>query len=127
MVSTPPTPTRPSHHVISRLLSKNKGELININICWIYLQAISMSDICNFDGTHITHQVYDGTFVMKKTNIRWPNQHRPSKGGFGLYGVGSSDQSMMEIDTFSNLLVIERNLPFCIMIMNGTLPHPILP
>jgi hypothetical protein len=38
------------------LFSQNKGELKQINICRIYLQAISMSDICNFDGTLITQQ-----------------------------------------------------------------------
>jgi hypothetical protein len=62
--------------------SQNKGELIKINICRIYPQAISMSDICNFDGTHITQQTYDGTFVMKNPNICWPNQRRISKGGW---------------------------------------------
>jgi hypothetical protein len=51
------------------LFSQNKGELIQINICRIYLQAISTSDICNFDGTRITQQAYDGTFVMKNPNI----------------------------------------------------------
>jgi hypothetical protein len=45
----------------------------------------------------------------------------------GLYGVGSLDQSLMEIDIFFNLLVNGRDLPFCIMIMNGTFPHPIVP
>jgi hypothetical protein len=33
------------------LFSQNKGELIQINICRIYLQAISTPGICNFDGT----------------------------------------------------------------------------
>jgi hypothetical protein len=64
------------------LFSQKKGELIQINICRIYLQAISMSDICNFDGTSITQQSYNCTFVMKNPNICWPNQHRPSKGGW---------------------------------------------
>jgi hypothetical protein len=67
------------------LFSQNKGELIQINICRIYLQAISTSDICNFDGTQITQQLYDGTFVMKNPNILWPNQHRPSKGGWLIW------------------------------------------
>jgi hypothetical protein len=64
------------------LFSQNKGELIQINIYRIYLGAISIPDICNFDGTRITQQSYDGTFVMKNLNIFWPNQHRPSKGGW---------------------------------------------
>jgi hypothetical protein len=59
------------------LFSQNKGKRIQINISQIYLKTISMSDICNFDGTRITQQSYDGTFVMKKPNIHWPNQHRP--------------------------------------------------
>jgi hypothetical protein len=64
------------------LFSQNKGELIQINICRIYLQAFSTADICNFDGTRIAQQAYDGTFVMKNSNIRWLNQHRPSKVGW---------------------------------------------
>jgi hypothetical protein len=40
-----------------------KGELRQINICQIYLQVISTSDISNFDGTRITQQSYDGTFM----------------------------------------------------------------
>jgi hypothetical protein len=35
------------------LFSHNKVELRQINICRIYLQAISTADICNFDGTHM--------------------------------------------------------------------------
>jgi hypothetical protein len=64
------------------LFSQNKGKLRKINICRIYLQSILTADICNFDGTLITQKSYDGTFVMKKSNISWPNQHRPSKGGW---------------------------------------------
>jgi hypothetical protein len=53
------------------LFSQNKGKLIKTNICWIYLQAISTSDICKFYGTRITQQSYYGTFAMKKPNICW--------------------------------------------------------
>jgi hypothetical protein len=41
-------------------------------------------------------------------------------------GIDSSDQSLTEVDAFSNLSVTGRTLPFCIMPMNGTLPHPIV-
>jgi hypothetical protein len=67
---------------IAVLFSNNKGELRQINICRIYLQAISTADVCNFDDTRMAQQAYDGSFILKNTNICWPNQHRPSKGGW---------------------------------------------
>jgi hypothetical protein len=65
--------------------SSMKGELIQINICQLFLQAISILDICDMDGIHITQQAYDGTFMQNRTNIHWPNQHRPSKGGWLIW------------------------------------------
>jgi hypothetical protein len=59
-----------------------KGELIEIDICRLFLQVISISDICDTDGIRITQQAYDGTFVQNRTNIHWPTQHHPSKGGW---------------------------------------------
>jgi hypothetical protein len=65
---------------LSVLFTNNKGELRQIKIFRIYLQAISMTGICNFNVTRITQQAYDGTFFQRDTNIRWLNQHRPTKG-----------------------------------------------
>jgi hypothetical protein len=64
------------------LFSDNKGKLRQINIYRIYLHAISIADICYFDGTHITQQAYDEIFILKHIKICWPNQHSPTKGGW---------------------------------------------
>jgi hypothetical protein len=85
------------------LFSQNKGELIQINICRIYLQAILTSDICNFDGTWITQQAYDGTFIMKNSNIRCPNQHRPQNGGWLVWRRFLRSISDGEIYIFQHL------------------------
>jgi hypothetical protein len=62
-----------------------KGELRQINICRTYFQAISTSNISNVDGTRITQQAFDGTFMQKAMNIRWPNQQLPTKGGWLIW------------------------------------------
>jgi hypothetical protein len=83
-----PHPQSTSNKAIISLVvsfTSTKRELIQINICRLFLQAISISDICDTDGIHITQQAYDGTFVQKRTNIRSPNQHRPSKGGWLIW------------------------------------------
>jgi hypothetical protein len=46
------------------------------------LQAISISNLCNFFDTRITQQAYDGFCFPKATNIRWPNQQKQKKGGW---------------------------------------------
>jgi hypothetical protein len=62
---------------IAVLFTSIKGELIIINICRIFLQVISISNICDTDGIHITQQAYDlckikPTFVGP-INIAPPN------------------------------------------------------
>jgi hypothetical protein len=80
-----PHPQRTSDKVIiplALIFTSTKGELIQSNICWLFLQVISISDIYNTVGIHITQQAYDGTFLQNRTNIRWINQRRPYKGGW---------------------------------------------
>jgi hypothetical protein len=79
MAFSPPAHVRRGNHVFGSYVHHKQRELIQINTCQICLQAISTTDICNSDGTRIAQQAYDGTFVQRNTNIRWPNQHRPTK------------------------------------------------
>jgi hypothetical protein len=62
-----------------------KGELRQINMCYIYLHVISVSDITDFYGTCIKQSSYDGTRVDTHPTIRWPKQHRPNKGGWRVW------------------------------------------
>jgi hypothetical protein len=50
-----------------------------INICRIFLRAISPSDITTFDGKRVTQAENDGLRDPIATKIRWPSQQRPPK------------------------------------------------
>jgi hypothetical protein len=104
------------------LLTSIKGELVQINICRLFLQVISISDICDTNGIRITQQAYDGTFLQKRTNIRWPNQHRPSKGGWLIWRRllrSCSDGNQYMFTPSENGMIL---LSYT-MTMNGTLQH----
>jgi hypothetical protein len=62
-----------------------KGELRQNNRCQIFLRMISVSDITYFDGTRINQTSYNGVQSVYITNIRWPNQQRPTKGGWDIW------------------------------------------
>jgi hypothetical protein len=62
------------------LFTNHKGELRQIRMYCIFIQVISTSDITNFYGAHILQHSYDDTFTDNKTNIRWPNKQRPTRG-----------------------------------------------
>jgi hypothetical protein len=83
-----PHPQRTSYKDIMSLavlFTSIKGELIQMNICRLFLQVTSISDICDTGGIRITQQAYNGTSVQKRTIISWPNQHRPSRGGWLIW------------------------------------------
>jgi hypothetical protein len=67
--------------MLAILFTDNTKELQQINICHIYLEVITISNISDFNGTIITQQAHEGTFIKHRTNIKWPNQRRQTKGG----------------------------------------------
>jgi hypothetical protein len=70
---------------LATLHTCRKGELWQINRCRIYLRVISVSDITDFDGNRVLQTCYDRLHSVDNINIRWPNQQRPTKGGWKIW------------------------------------------
>jgi hypothetical protein len=79
-----------------------KGELRQINMCRIYFHDISVSDITDFDRTRIKQSSYDGTLVNTHPTIRWPNQQRPTKGGWRGFLLSISDHNRYLLQPLGN-------------------------
>jgi hypothetical protein len=75
------------------LFTHHTGKLRLINMCWIFLRVISISDITDFDGSHIHQQSYDGTRIANHPTIRWPSQQRPTKDRWLVYGFCFTSQT----------------------------------
>jgi hypothetical protein len=81
-----PSPQREDDQPIMSLailFTGRKGELRQINMCQIFLRAVSVSNITDFYGTIINQRAYDGILSDDHTNITWLNQQRLTKGGWG--------------------------------------------
>jgi hypothetical protein len=70
---------------LTTLFTNIKGELQHINMYHIFFHAISISDITEFDGTCLTQKAYDAIRSDNHPTIRWPNQQRPTKGGWRVW------------------------------------------
>ncbi len=78
--STPPVPRHNDTYLMDHLNSPNytKSKLQHINACRLYLQVITLSDICNGAGTHILPEVMKGRPIpTSSTTWAWPRQHCP--------------------------------------------------
>jgi hypothetical protein len=62
-----------------------KGELRQLNMCRIYFRVVYIADITDFDGTCIKQTSYDGKLDDTQHTILWPNQQRPTKGGWRIW------------------------------------------
>jgi hypothetical protein len=78
--ATPLAPRLNDAHIMDHLNSPNytKHKLQHINACRMYLQAITLSDLCNGAGTHILPEVMIGRPIpTSNSKWAWPRQHRP--------------------------------------------------
>ena len=56
----------------------SQHELHQLNTCRMHLQALTISDLCNASGTHLTTYAYNGRRDPSRTSCyRWPRQPRP--------------------------------------------------
>ena len=78
--TTTPYPRANDTHLMDHLNSPNytAQKLQHINACRLYLQVITLSDICNGQGSHILPEAMQGaTITASHTTWAWPRQHRP--------------------------------------------------
>jgi hypothetical protein len=55
-----------------------KVELQLLNQCRLYLQALTLSDICSADGKDIVIQIYEGEKLKdRRSTLNWPKQQCP--------------------------------------------------
>ncbi len=65
-------------HFISQRYTK--AELLLLNQCRLYLQVLSLTDICSADGREIAVPIYEGQKLSdKRSQSTWPEQQRPGK------------------------------------------------
>jgi hypothetical protein len=84
-----PSPQRVSDQSIMSLavlFTTHKGKIQQINMCRIFLGAIYVSGITDFDGISILQQSYDGTRTDNYPTIRRHNQQHPTKGRLLVWG-----------------------------------------
>ena len=64
-----------------------KKDLESINQCRIYLQAITVADLTNEEGTQITKEAWNVRMGknFKKSRIKWPNQNRPGRAAIVMW------------------------------------------
>jgi hypothetical protein len=72
----------------------NKNKLKAINNCRIYLEAFTVAEICNFEGTHILSEAYYGKIDSKgkkminkysRSTLIWPKQPRPPEKAWRIW------------------------------------------
>lgn len=64
----------------------SQSDLIDINLCRLWLQVNNLSEICNGEGTHILQEAFHGTttdgtpklYHISVSTLTWPQQPRPS-------------------------------------------------
>ena len=62
------------------------AQLATLNSCRLYLQAITLSDICEADGRRVCQEAWvGGKLPSPRTNIEWPNQGKPGKAQWRLW------------------------------------------
>jgi hypothetical protein len=84
-------PSKPTGHdinlmeyFISRQFSPR--QLSRLNLCRLYLQVISLSDMVSADGKCIIGPVLEGKKLMdRRSNLNWPEQGCPSKSDWRLW------------------------------------------
>ena len=70
-------------HIPNPLLSK--PDLQKFNLCCIYLQVITLSDITTSSGTEIDCHFWNGHRSSQKSSLNWPNQICPSSTCWGIW------------------------------------------
>lgn len=54
------------------------AEMASLNRCRLYLQVVSLADICEADGTTVKANIWEGSPARAtRVGLKWPNQHRP--------------------------------------------------
>lgn len=71
-----------------------------LNMCRLYLQVYSLTDITSADGRYIIPHYKDGIQSQdRKSELRWPTQQRPGKKAWILW-----KQALQHIETNDTLL-----------------------
>ena len=74
-------------HIVPQVLSRlvhipkpllSKAELQKFNLCCIYLQVLTLSDIATSSGKEIDCHFWRGHRSFRKSSLKWPHQIRPS-------------------------------------------------
>jgi hypothetical protein len=63
-------------HIPKPILSK--ADLQKVNICCIFLQVLTLSDIATSSGREIDIHFWRGHRSSRKSSLKWPHQIRPS-------------------------------------------------
>ena len=77
-----PTVLSQLFHILNPLLSK--PDLQKFNLCRIYLQVITLSDITTSSGTEIGCHIWKGHRSSQKSSLNWPHQIRKSSTCWGI-------------------------------------------
>ncbi len=66
------------------------SDLKLLNQCRLYLQVLSLTDICSADGANIVTPICNGLkLVDRRSTLHWPEQERPSKVAWNLWRVAT--------------------------------------
>jgi len=55
-----------------------KTQLQSLNKCWMFLQLIYVSDICNGIGTEVEHRFWEGNRSILPAQYKWPQTASPT-------------------------------------------------
>ena len=63
-----------------------KDKLFSLNVCRMYLQAVTLSNIATADGIFITRQAWNGTRnELRRSPYHWPRTERPPNAVWQLW------------------------------------------
>jgi len=65
-----------------------KAELMILNHCWMYLQVIFLSDICEGSGSKIAQQYWSGKTLANIYSFNWPKMMKPTSREWNVWQQG---------------------------------------
>ena len=86
--STTPPPRDNDFYLMDYFIQQpyTKKQLQHLNSCHLFLQVLTLSDICDVHGSHILPEAMQGQpITTSKTTWIWPRQHRPPQASWGTW------------------------------------------
>jgi hypothetical protein len=72
--------------ILTTPLTLSRDVLLRLNVCRIYLQAVSLADIVTADGARITSRAWHGQIdPSRPSSFTWPTQQRPPDSDWKLW------------------------------------------